>query len=639
MFRKLVSNLPFSPALVGQLGFYARRLRKEEATRRLGLIFTALALVVQSLAVFSPPEPANAASDSDFIRGGVRSMNDVLAAYDQSARGQGDYKQIMDYAGITREEIAAMKEGSVNSKQFGTGSGAILSWGRVHRFSSAEGEVKHVVPRSNDASSTVFSRPLWRFDSKAHTIQNGSTYQAYIGYSAKIGWFAISKDCANLFTQKTPNATPQGKVIKATCDVITGYAFDARNPNVKTNVFVYFGGPPGKGERVGPVLADNATIDSPAGKGYGFSIAVPEKYKRSPSPTEVFGVMVPLPGWNDSSLQIGSAKIPGNCIAPTPVAECINLKTQIVDRTKASFVASARVANGATISSYVFTVKDAAGKVIATKEVSQKDIKAQTEAINLGKEGTYTIDVAIKTSQGVITGPQCTVTTTVVPPAKCPLNPSLLASSSECQPCPGDASIWIKDKRCEAVIAQGKEVRNLTQNIDDANNTTAKAGDRIEYSIYAENTGLTPATVDMKEELADVLEYASLQNLSGGQFDDKAKVLNWGTVTLQPNEKHVRKFVVQVLSTVPATPQGTSEPGSYDCIMSNSFGNNTTLNVECPAAKVVESAVKELPHTGPGANAAFGIGIAMVVTYFYARTRQLNKEVRLIRHDFNAGTI
>jgi len=54
MFRKIVSNLAFSPALVGQLGFYAKRLRREEATRRVGLIFTALALVVQGFAVFTP---------------------------------------------------------------------------------------------------------------------------------------------------------------------------------------------------------------------------------------------------------------------------------------------------------------------------------------------------------------------------------------------------------------------------------------------------------------------------------------------------------------------------------------------------------------------------------------------------------
>lgn len=55
MFRKIVSQLSFSPALVGQLSFYAKRLRKEQATRRLGLVFVAMALVVQSLVVFQAP--------------------------------------------------------------------------------------------------------------------------------------------------------------------------------------------------------------------------------------------------------------------------------------------------------------------------------------------------------------------------------------------------------------------------------------------------------------------------------------------------------------------------------------------------------------------------------------------------------
>ena len=71
MFRKLVSNLAFSPALVGQLGFYAKRLRKEESVRRLGLIFTAFALVVQFFAVFQALEPATAADATDMVYGGV----------------------------------------------------------------------------------------------------------------------------------------------------------------------------------------------------------------------------------------------------------------------------------------------------------------------------------------------------------------------------------------------------------------------------------------------------------------------------------------------------------------------------------------------------------------------------------------
>jgi len=107
MFKKIVSQLSFSPALVGQLAFYARRLRKEEATRRLGLIFVALALVVQSLVVFQAPEPANASNPGDMIPGGLglgsaRSFNNFLGPYDRNERHLQD---IYNYFGITRDEI------------------------------------------------------------------------------------------------------------------------------------------------------------------------------------------------------------------------------------------------------------------------------------------------------------------------------------------------------------------------------------------------------------------------------------------------------------------------------------------------------------------------------------------------------
>ena len=102
MFRKIVSNLAFSPALVGQLGFYAKRLRKEEATRRVGLVFTALALVVQSFAVFSPPEAANASSGNDMISGGYSNISTYLANYD---RNTNNIKDLFTSLGISRQNI------------------------------------------------------------------------------------------------------------------------------------------------------------------------------------------------------------------------------------------------------------------------------------------------------------------------------------------------------------------------------------------------------------------------------------------------------------------------------------------------------------------------------------------------------
>jgi len=61
--------------------------------------------------------------------------------------------------------------------------------------------------------------------------------------------------------------------------------------------------------------------------------------------------------------------------------------------------------------------------------------------------------------------------------------------------------------------------------------------------------------------------------------------------------------------------------------------------VDCPTPKVVERTVKELPTTGPTENMIFAGVVLSIIAYFYARTKQLNKEVRLVRKDAIAGMI
>ena len=196
MFKKIVSNLSFSPALVGQLGFYAKRLKKEETTRRLGLVFVALALVVQSLVVFQPPESANAASPNDLVPGGLGrgsnlSINHFLAPYDANAK---NLKDIMNYMGITREEIVAAQYGS-----FITGT-VKRSWGHnaIHPNSSSEYPTTITDPTGVTPITTVYSRPL--------SLTNGPNARiyAFIGHSSKVGWFAIMQACGNLVTDIIP---------------------------------------------------------------------------------------------------------------------------------------------------------------------------------------------------------------------------------------------------------------------------------------------------------------------------------------------------------------------------------------------------------------------------------------------------
>lgn len=632
MFRKLVENVPFSPALVGQLGFYARRLKKEEATRRLGLVFTVLALVVQSLAVFAPPESANAANPSDFIYGGVNSVHQVLQAYDRSARGNGDFKDIMDYAGISRSELANMHSGTINSKGHGTGDHAWQTWGREHRFSAAQGEVKHVVPLTHGGSSTVYSKPLWLYDQLAYTIRHGSTYPAFVGHSKKMGDFAIMKGCGNLITTKTPKPAPKAHFLAATCSTITGYAYDARNRNRDVKVYLYFGGAPGHGQRSKAITASL--------KGNQFRYQVPLKYQKANHSTRVWGVMVPLKGWGDSSVQFNNTvQVPGNCIKPQPVAQCVNLSVDQISRTSFRLAGQADVSGGAKIKSYRFVVTDSSGKVVYSKLVSSSRLSAQTAKFSLSQPGNYHAKLTVVTSAGNQSGGDCLSALTVAQPQMCSLNPDILASDKRCQPCSSQSSdVWIDDQSCQAVIVKSKTATDLTSGVD-ADQAVAHASDRIEYTIYAENTGLKPAKVDLTENLADVEDYAQLLDNGGGNFNQTTKELSWGQVSLQPGQKLSRSFTVQMLDKIPSSPQGQSEPGSYDCVMTNAFGNTISTKVDCSAPKAVEQTVKQLPETGAGANVLFATGLLAVVVYFWSRSRQLGREIRLVRKDVNAGVI
>jgi LPXTG-motif cell wall-anchored protein len=392
MFRKIVSNLAFSPALVSQLSFYAKRLRKEETTRRLGLVFVALALIVQSLVVFQPPESANASNPGDFIPGGLglganKSLNNFLGPYDQNSR---HLKDVMNYFGITRAEIA-----NAQFSSFITGTGKI-GWGFEPRTGSSPVTITNA---SGTPVTTVHGRPLY--------INNGSNTRIYgwIGHSAKFGWFAIMQACGNLVTDRFPPTPPK---------------------------------PP------------------------------------EPEPAKI--------------------------------------------------------------------------------ELSK---------------------TAVNVSQG-----------------------NIVASSK-----------------------------------------AAQANDKISYTITAKNTGGTAKLTELKDNLGDILEYSTLIDKGGGTYDETTRELNWPSVNIQPGETQTRTFAVKLKASTPTTPQGQSDASSYNCLMENQFGNDFTVPVTCAPPKVIERVTKELPKTGPTENMIFAGIVLAAATYFFFRSKQLNKEVRLIRRDLNSGTI
>ena len=439
MFKKIVSNLPFSPALIGQLSFYVKRLRKEEFTRKLGVIFVVLALIVQSIAVFQAPESANASNQSDMVNGGLGdSLSNFLKPYDANTK---HIKDVMNYAGITRAEIAAAKLTTFKV-------GEKLSWGFVSKFSYKQGERQHNITNGDGKKvTTIYSRPL--------ALWNGDdvSVKGWVGHSEKMGWFAVMQACGNLVTNTVPTIKKETPV------------------------------------------------------------PVP---KPTPKPTP----------------------------QPTPTPE-----------------------------------------------------------------------------------------------PRCALNNSLLATDSNCTACPGNDTIWLYDSACAPNIVRSKIATNTSQGFVDASSVVAKAGDRISYTINIENTGLESTTTKLEDNLADVLEYSTLIDNGGGTLNSSTGVLSWVDISLSPSSKQTRTFIVKLPDVVPATAKGSSEGTSYDCIMTNTFGNSTNIKVQCPTIKVVEQVVEKLPVTGPAENMLF-IGVVLAVaTYFYARTRQIKKEINIIKQDAVAGIV
>ncbi|MDK2898900.1 MAG: hypothetical protein PWQ10_87 [Patescibacteria group bacterium] len=467
MFKKIISNLPFSPALIGQLSFYAKRLKKEEITRKLTVFFVILALVVQSLAVFQPPESANASSSNDLVPGGLglgenRSLSNFLAPYDANTNKLRD---VMNYAGITRDEILSTQFTSFKV-------GDKLSWGYSPTFSYEQGERQHdVYSTEGQQVTTVYSRPLNLRNNRNDDIWG------WIGHSEKMGWFGIMQACGNLVTDTVPIIVPK-------CDI---------NPSLAAN--------------------------------------------------------------------------DPNCIAcPSDTKLWIN-------------------------------------------------------------------------------DPACTKVTPPTPPTptpatpKCDLNPSLDADDPNCISCPGNPKLWIDDPTCVPNIIKSKKATNITQGSINATTSKANANDKISYTITTENKGLNSINTELKENLMDILEYSTIVDNGGGTLDNKTNVLSWPNVTIYPGTKQTRTFVIKVLDPIPATAQGSSNRTSYDCIMTNTFGNAVEIEVKCPTVKVVEKTTSELPKTGATENMLF-IGIILAITtYFYTRTREINKEIRLVRKNINAGSI
>jgi hypothetical protein len=207
----------------------------------------------------------------------------------------------------------------------------------------------------------------------------------------------------------------------------------------------------------------------------------------------------------------------------------------------------------------------------------------------------------------------------------CEYNNLYTANDPRCKPC--DQSVSSQDT--QACISVRKTARNETQNIADANGTTAAAGDVITYNLFSENKGKAVVKgFEFVENLSDVLDYSDVVDLHGGVIDSNKNV-TWPKRDIKPSEVASVQITVKVKDPIPQTPAAANDPMHFDLMMTNVYGNTVNIKLPGSVAKQVEVTGTALPNTGPGETLAVMAAVIVVAGYFYSRATLLAKESRV----------
>ena len=663
MFRKIVSNLPFSPSLAGDLAFYAKRLSAEESLRRIGFIIMALAFALQSFVVISPPQASIATSENDIVFGGS-SKQDILDAWDNNSDpiGRNDIRAIYNHYGITRQNIvdatATTLHHSDGEELFSTG-----------RFQSRG--VDTWVPITGGVNGGIYERPLSTWGNVNFAAIEGTN-------SRGEQFWLLLEGCGNV-VMETEEKEPKLEVIKrleservTTAGSVADYSILYRNT----------GSGVAEGVSVSDIVDSNFTFVSEESSGMEFirrgdnelhwipkttgnTLAPSTEYKiiklrlklnedvtvsqvcnRATvngtnaeqvifnSRDETTCVRVQTPTCPDSGLPLPANGVAGctqtcngeeipynqSCVVPEPdpitventsIVSCQSL--DILERTAWNtyrFKTTLDIEEGASVSALEYLID---GAVIDTISIDpQATMHEYTRSFI---EGSFRVDVRPVVAEGIAGNTH--LCSQIVDPVE----------PEEILPIP----------------VRSKAVSNITRNIDDANGSTAQGGDELSFTISISNQGDAPAlNQQFIDDIHDLLEYADITDDGGGSFNAENRILSWPDVDVRPGETISKTFRARVKNPIPSTPSSASDPNiSFDLKINNTFGNTIEISLPRTVTKSVEQIanVTQLPRTGPGSTMAVGFLAFGVVGYLYSRSRLLGKEARLIHVKHNAGGI
>lgn len=642
--------------MINQVSFYATRLRQENFTRRLGMVFAILGMLVQSLVIFSPAQSTLAASTNDIVYGGIGGglrgetpQQTMLRIYDANTDTRNnDIQEIYAHFGVTRSDIANSTLTNISSADR-----SLHSLGR---------ENKHAVDRKIPINGKAYYlRPLYVWD----VVNPTNTYQALKIPNKQI-WIMVN--CGNIVVKlaepkpeiaKTSNPAP-GTPVKPG-DIIT-YTLSHGNAGTLGIDQYVIEDVTHPWTTYKSHFASNALRSSfTGGPVPGVSNDIPHAwwtwttYAPGRSGKVTLTVVVNEKAQNGSNI-CNTAYIRGNGVAQqksTTICHPVKIEQTppnlniAIDKTVVSG-SNYKIGDNVTYRVKVTnTGSGALGRIFVRDEFPAGLINGQAlqyiraiQSLAPGESTTFDYTVKVtKDATPVITntacaaaddGPRACDSATInvpVPTSPTPQEPT----PRQVTPPPAEPEITLSKSAIITTAPNGDDRAN------DAHNKTANPGDVIRYKLLTSNGGgSTQKNYLIQEDLSDVLEYATLTNAGGGKLNEDG-IITWPETDIKANETIKHEFEVTVLATVPSTPQSTSDPDSFDLTMNNVYGNEVTIKVKPPAGKVPETTVKKLPNTGVGENIAFTVFFVMIVVYFYNRNKQLLEEIKMLKKDYSHG--
>lgn len=625
MFQKLLSNLPFNPSLIGRVTFYTNRLRKETFVRRLGVFFIVAAMGLQLVAIIAPAEPSLAASANDIKYGGFSSKQQIT----DYCRTNGEFATILNHFGVSCGSLDAAEVGTVHSDHY---DGQLYSMGRMPYGKAGETAVD--IP----GAGRYYMRYLSSWDAPGTT----STYQSLNGTRADGTPFMILFNCGNL-TIVGPPVAPPPKVISCN-NLFMSVPASSRVPvGTKVNIWGQ-----ASGSGIGPnELVDmhyEYVTDQAQLLGTATAIGVPfsgglatdgtqREFTMSSPGHYFFRLFIRYDGGTQEGVRSFAClkDIYVDVAPPPPVkeVECSALITSFGDKQKILTGTTVTVrgqASGRHVPDgdkvdMIYDYVDSSNKVQGTQKASGvafKDNAAQDttpHSFKLDKAGTYKFRLAVKYDNKDASGNQtgnCIKEVIVQPPCE----KSKTNDETEC-------------------IILNKKATNDTQNIPDANNTVARPGDVVTYTLQAKNTSKTTTVKKfvVEEDINDILEYADVVDLHQGVKNEK-NIVTWPATDVKPEQTIEKQITIRIKNPLPQTPQSTSNPGSFDMTMTNVYGDTVTIKLPPNVPKTTEQVTKTLPNTGPGETMIVGFVVTIIVGYFFARSRLMVKELDLVRADY-----